>query len=764
MKFTLFISHEYTDYRRVKQFYDRGNEIAVHSVTHSAIDNDKILRKEAKQQRENLINKAGVPSEEILGWRSPFLKTAGNNQPKILHELGYQYDISLTYVKSSLSAQKPWPFTIENGWPYSCGVRPCPHRAREKGFWEVPVVSMMDHKKKYPCSFVDGCAVRANNEHEAFKYLYDNFMSYYNTTRTPFGLNMHAAWFYTPHNLKGMMRFLDELQKFDDVYVITVKQVLDWMKQPTPLSEIHRMTSWGCPEARWPQTAVVKRRTTTTSTTTSTTTTRRPTTTTTKNPTTTTTTTTTTTPRSTTTTTTTRKPTTTTTTTGKTTTTTTTRKPTTTSTTTTRKPTTTTTTTTKRPTTTTTKRPTTRKPIKRQTRPTRRTTPKPTTTTMTTSLFRAQTTKERAKAFIDSVSNSVHSGAPTIAPWFKAWFNAPTTLTPPFIRTDWWKLWGMPIEKGTIITSCVQGTNCKLPDCFCQGEAIPNNLPLDETPQMIFITIDGSVNPSVYRRYRDIFRTRRNPNRCDAKGTVFATASGSYRYFIQRIRSLGAEIAMRGLHEHHFDTAEHLEKEIIAQKKSLKRSGIPDVNGWKTPESKSLGDDQFKVLSKHGFLYDSTLATNLPDGGSMNPWPFTLDYGFNGECVIPICPRGKFPGLWEIPNNPVRDYRGMFECSYVDGCMFNPPTVNDTTEFLMKNFLFNYKTNKAPFGIHLRQVWFSHPAYANNIKGLKNFLDAVQKLHDVYLVSASGIIEWMKNPTPISEITQTVPWNCGRKK
>lgn len=253
MKFTLFISDEYTDYRRVKRFYDRGNEIAVHSVTHSAIDNDEILREEAKQQKENLVRNAGVPSEEIVGWRSPFLKTAGDNQPQILQELGYEYDISLTYVKSTLTAPKPWPFTIENGWPYSCGVIPCPYRARVKGFWEVPVVSMMDHQKKYPCSFVDGCAIRANNENEAFQYLWDNFVSYYNTTRTPFGLNMHAAWFYTKHNLQGMMKFLDELQKLNDVYVVTVKQVLDWMKQPTALSKISRMSSWGCPEARWPE-------------------------------------------------------------------------------------------------------------------------------------------------------------------------------------------------------------------------------------------------------------------------------------------------------------------------------------------------------------------------------------------------------------------------------------------------------------------------------------------------------------------------------
>lgn len=252
MKMTLFVSHQYTDYQKVKKFHDAGMEIAVHSVTHTSIDNDDILRKEAKLQKENIVKLAGVPEEDIVGWRSPFLKTAGDGQPSILKELGYEYDISLTYTRHSMEVAKPWPFTMDNGWQYKCGIEPCPsgHNARVSDFWAVPVVSLMDHKNQYPCSFVDGCAVRAFNEQEAFDYLWKNFVSYYNTTRTPFGLNMHAAWFYTRYNLKAMIRFLDELQKLDDVYVVTVKQMLDWMRNPTPVSEIKTFRPWSCPQAQ----------------------------------------------------------------------------------------------------------------------------------------------------------------------------------------------------------------------------------------------------------------------------------------------------------------------------------------------------------------------------------------------------------------------------------------------------------------------------------------------------------------------------------
>ena len=251
--FTLYINDEYTDYTRVKNFYDNGNEMAVHSVTHTSINNDDILRAEATEQKQSLIDN-GVLAKDIVGWRSPFLQTAGTNQPKILHELGYEYDISLTYLITNMTDPKPWPFTIENGWPYTCGVPPCPAGNNEKGFWVFPVMSLLDHEQNYSCPFVDGCSVRAENEDEAFAYLWNNFMSYYSTTRTPFGLNMHAGWFYTEHNLKGTKMFLDEIQKLNDVYVISVKQILDWMKQPTPLSDISQMTSWECADVSWPLT------------------------------------------------------------------------------------------------------------------------------------------------------------------------------------------------------------------------------------------------------------------------------------------------------------------------------------------------------------------------------------------------------------------------------------------------------------------------------------------------------------------------------
>lgn len=323
----------------------------------------------------------------------------------------------------------------------------------------------------------------------------------------------------------------------------------------------------------------------------------------------------------------------------------------------------------------------------------------------------------------------------------------------------WWAFWNQTTAQDLLPSGCVQNTNCHLPECFCQGTKIPNNLNLSETPQMVYLTIDGSMNSAVYRRYRELVKDKKNPNGCPVRGTIFASQRGTIPQITKKIINLGAEVAMQGLHEHHYENSQHMEEEIIAQLASLKRNGI-NATGWKTPELKALGNEQFRLLQKYGFKYDATLSENLPTPNEHKPWPYTLDYGYSGECHIPECPTKSFPGLWEIPSVAVMDYRKMFECNYVDGCMFSPPTSKDTVKFLWDNFMYNYRTNRAPFGIHLRQVWFTHPAYFENIQGLKEFISKLLTLKDVYIVSVDDIITWMQNPVPLQGITGKSPWNC----
>ncbi|XP_060080446.1 chitin deacetylase 7-like [Ylistrum balloti] len=240
---TLYISHQNTKYDIVKKYYDRGFEVAVHSVSHTNIDTYTKVMEEARDQRNNIATLAGVPIEEIVGWRSPNLFTAGDAQVTALQNLGYTYDISLSHRKLNMDDRDMWPFTLD----YGCqGLSKCP-KQKHKGFWQIPV-NMVVWKKEQVCVYVDGCYKQPNNTDEAYNFIMDNFKRYYDGNRAPFGINMHMAWFYRPYTREGMDRAIQDMLKYNDVYIVTAKQMLQWMKNPTNLSQIMHFKDWDCNE------------------------------------------------------------------------------------------------------------------------------------------------------------------------------------------------------------------------------------------------------------------------------------------------------------------------------------------------------------------------------------------------------------------------------------------------------------------------------------------------------------------------------------
>ncbi|KAJ8299866.1 hypothetical protein KUTeg_022613 [Tegillarca granosa] len=244
---TMFISHNNTKYHQVNKFYKKGMEIAAHSVTHNHM-NEANFYNEARLQKQNLASLGGIPERDIVGWRSPYLEPVGDLQPDKLKELGYVYDSTLTFSKRKLNNKVPTPFTLDFGWPYTCQVKPCPNR-EHTGFWEVPIVSLIDYKHKYDCVYVDGCMNAPPDENSAYKFLKDNFDSYYSKSRIPFGINMHPSWFYYPDRLKAMDRFILELANRKDVYILSIKQMIAWLKNPVALSDIHSFKPWSCSTA-----------------------------------------------------------------------------------------------------------------------------------------------------------------------------------------------------------------------------------------------------------------------------------------------------------------------------------------------------------------------------------------------------------------------------------------------------------------------------------------------------------------------------------
>lgn len=699
---TLFVSNQYTSYEEVKYFYDAGMEIGSHSVKHDHIRTAADLYQEALQQRKNLVEIGRIPESDVVGWRSPFLETAGDHQPDILHNLGYKYDVSITYRRSEMSDQNPWPFTADFGWPFLCQMEPCPSKPHP-GFWEFPVNTMVDFKNQYPCNYVDGCVNRPENEDESFKYLMDNFMTAYTGNKAPFGIHMHASWFITKYNYKAMEKFMDEILKLPDVYIVTLKQVLDWMKSPTSLSNIAAFSSWQCRQPSLGLTPIQKplkssskisNYPTSTAGQTSTTTSITPT--------------------------------------------------------------------------------TSKATITTQSTTTHGTAPR-TAVTSTTKLRKVKPTITQTVNFITEAKLALkneHEEMPTDRRSSHSPLTRPTTPSSIMPVTNsatsnnlnWSWMWAKifnnnqqhPWLTATVTnnkemdTKCIQGVNCVLPDCFCEGDAIPGDLSKADTPQFVVMSFDGDIDSQVFMKYRKLFSgERKNPNNCPISCTFFLSQLGTRDEFMSYLSNKGQEIAMRGSSSFRSPTIEQFNEDLSSQKHDMAQKGL-QVFGWRSPELKPRGDQQFSLLTNEKLHYDSTLVLSVGKAGKQ--WPFTLDFGWTNDCVINECPKRKYPGLWEVPSVPVIDYQNLYPCNYVDGCMYSPQTAEETFQFLWNNFERSYMSNKAPFTINLRHIWFTHVAYKNNVKGFEMFLEKLSEIEDVFIVSNEKLLQWTQRPIPLSEL------------
>ena len=140
-------------------------------------------------------------------------------------------------------------------------------------------------------------------------------------------------------------------------------------------------------------------------------------------------------------------------------------------------------------------------------------------------------------------------------------------------------------------------------------------------------------------------------------------------------------------------------------------------------------------------------------------WPFTLDYK-SPICNEPAtCPENSYPGLWLIPNILYKQKNG-FICAMLDACT-SPQTEQEWVDFFMDNFNKHYNGNRAPFGIYSHSAWFYYGSQRMN--AMNAFLDKLANMTDVYLVTHAQLIQWMRSPTPISQLKDFSPWKCSER-
>lgn len=249
---TFFVSHDWTNYDMVKDLYLDGHEIASHSITHRLPRNWWAEAKyhhwqeELAGQRDNIVEKAKVPSSQIHGVRVPFLEIGADRQFKMMRDEEFEYDASfLTGPYSSSDWRQPvWPYTLDHAPNLEyCDNKNCP-TGNFSGIWEIPMNRWIGLDGR-ACPMVDACTTQTLNTNEdASKYIWNNFDRHFNGNRAPLGVNMHATWFKTEINIEAMDDFVGELSKRDDVWVITMHQMIEWMRTPTSADQVKNFAPW----------------------------------------------------------------------------------------------------------------------------------------------------------------------------------------------------------------------------------------------------------------------------------------------------------------------------------------------------------------------------------------------------------------------------------------------------------------------------------------------------------------------------------------
>ncbi|EDQ87726.1 uncharacterized protein MONBRDRAFT_9540 [Monosiga brevicollis MX1] len=212
------------------------------------------------------------------------------------------------------------------------------------------------------------------------------------------------------------------------------------------------------------------------------------------------------------------------------------------------------------------------------------------------------------------------------------------------------------------------------------------------------------------------------------------------------------------------------------------------MHGFRAPFLLPGGDAMLSVLSQSGLTHDSSfLAPTTPTGERM--FPFTLEFPFEMPCMVEECPSDlSFPKLWELPvhewwapGNPNISYGSVdwqappvmiskgVSYSFVLFASQNvllrrfpdetqPSTQQEVLDLLRYNFYAHYNQNRAPFTVPLHASWFDRYPFA--FKALQEFLDELAILPEVYLVDHHKVVEWMRQPTRLSNMADFAPFQC----
>ncbi|KAG2022544.1 hypothetical protein CC2G_000285 [Coprinopsis cinerea AmutBmut pab1-1] len=262
-KMTYFTSLGFTNYTLVTDWYAAGNEIADHTMTH-------VGSPSVEEINGNLITLnalGGVPLSAIKGFRAPYLDFTPETL-RILQDSGFLYDssASTTTPVTDPNTDAYWPYTLDNGLANNCMTTPgvCNGQPKLPGLWEIPMYAFFDDRGVRGPHLMDPWLDRANGNNApddaaTLRFMQRTFTDHYSGNKQPIGLYTHPIHVSLSYpgvtvsrsTIDMINRFLDWAQEeHDNVWIVSNEQLLDWVRNPVPASQVGSLPSFQCEPVR----------------------------------------------------------------------------------------------------------------------------------------------------------------------------------------------------------------------------------------------------------------------------------------------------------------------------------------------------------------------------------------------------------------------------------------------------------------------------------------------------------------------------------
>jgi hypothetical protein len=97
----------------------------------------------------------------------------------------------------------------------------------------VPLWDLSAKGGPYTMDYGDDGSQKCSGANCVYDILMANFQESYEGNRAPFPLFIHTPWMTRGTHLQQLQRFVKEIAQLEGVYLVTMRQLLAWMKVRT---------------------------------------------------------------------------------------------------------------------------------------------------------------------------------------------------------------------------------------------------------------------------------------------------------------------------------------------------------------------------------------------------------------------------------------------------------------------------------------------------------------------------------------------------